>query len=78
MLGPFDIFYGHLGYLMIIWDIFPVLICFTKKNLATLVVGRSRQSIKKSLPSSAPGWPDEFVKKLPKMWPNPFFAKINA
>jgi hypothetical protein len=55
MLGPFDIFYGHLGYLMIIWDIFPVLICFTKKNLATLVVGRSRQSIKKSLPSSAPG-----------------------
>jgi hypothetical protein len=24
------------------------------------------------------GWPDEFVKKLPKMSPNPLFVKINA
>jgi hypothetical protein len=24
-----------------------------------------------------PGWPDEFVKKSPKMSPNPFFVKIN-
>jgi hypothetical protein len=23
-----------------------------------------------------PGWPDEFVKKLPKMWQNQLFAKI--
>jgi hypothetical protein len=22
------------------------------------------------------GWPDEFVKKLPKMYPNQFFVKI--
>jgi hypothetical protein len=24
------------------------------------------------------GLPDEFVEKSPKMWPNPFFVKINA
>jgi hypothetical protein len=24
------------------------------------------------------GWPDEFVKKSPKILPNPFFVKINA
>jgi hypothetical protein len=27
---------------------------------------------------SQPGRPYEFVKKSPKMLPNPFFAKINA
>jgi hypothetical protein len=29
-----------LVYLVIIWDIFPVLVCSTKKTLATLVVAR--------------------------------------
>jgi hypothetical protein len=24
------------------------------------------------------GWPDEFVKKAPKVLPNPFFVKIYA
>jgi hypothetical protein len=28
--------------------------------------------------SSWTGWPDEFVKISPKMWPNPFFVKINT
>jgi hypothetical protein len=37
ILRPFCIFCGHLGYLMVIWYIFPVLVCCTKKNLATLV-----------------------------------------
>jgi hypothetical protein len=23
------------------------------------------------------GWPDEFVKKSPKMWPNTILVKIN-
>jgi hypothetical protein len=40
------IFYGHLVYLfcrhfvyfMVIWYIVPVLVCCTKKNLATLVI----------------------------------------
>jgi hypothetical protein len=37
------IFYGHLAYFVAIWYIFgnlyvfPVLVCCTKKNLATLV-----------------------------------------
>jgi hypothetical protein len=26
----------HLVFFMVIWYIFPVLVCFTKKNLATL------------------------------------------
>jgi hypothetical protein len=39
-----DIFYGHLGYFMTIRDFcfhlvhfFPVLVSYTKKNLATLI-----------------------------------------
>jgi hypothetical protein len=34
---PFDIFYGHLAYFLAIWYIFPVLVCCSKKNLATLL-----------------------------------------
>jgi hypothetical protein len=41
--GPFGIFYGHLGYFMVIWYIlcsfgtfFRVLVTCTEKNLATL------------------------------------------
>jgi hypothetical protein len=36
-LSPFGIFYCHLVYILIIYSIFfLVLVCFTKKNLATL------------------------------------------
>jgi hypothetical protein len=35
-----DIFCGHLVYFMVICYIFPVLVCFTKKNLATPVETR--------------------------------------
>jgi hypothetical protein len=35
-LRPFYFFYGHLVYCMVIWYIFHVLVCCTKKNLATL------------------------------------------
>jgi hypothetical protein len=45
ILRPFGIFCGHLVYFVAIWYIlwlfgifFPVLVCFTNKNLATLVV----------------------------------------
>jgi hypothetical protein len=31
------IFYDHLVYFVVIWYIFPVLVFWTKKNLATLV-----------------------------------------
>jgi hypothetical protein len=31
-----EYFYRNLVYFMVIWYIFPVLVCFTKKNLATL------------------------------------------
>jgi hypothetical protein len=27
---------------------------------------------------AAAGWPDEFVTKSPKLWPNPFLVKINT
>jgi hypothetical protein len=33
---PFSIFCGNLVYFMVLWNIFPVLVCCTKKNLATL------------------------------------------
>jgi hypothetical protein len=43
ILWPFGLFYGHLSilygllvYFMVIWYIFPVLVSFSKKNLATL------------------------------------------
>jgi hypothetical protein len=36
ILQLFDIIFGHSVYLMVIWDIFPCLVCCTKKNLATL------------------------------------------
>jgi hypothetical protein len=31
------IFYYHLVYFIVIWYIFPVLVCCAKKNLATLL-----------------------------------------
>jgi hypothetical protein len=37
-LRPFSIFYGHLVYILLSFGtLFPVLVCCTKKNLATLM-----------------------------------------
>jgi hypothetical protein len=44
ILQTFGLFYDHLIYFAFIWYIFPVLVSFTKKNLATLdsvTMGRS-------------------------------------
>jgi hypothetical protein len=38
ILWPFDIFYGHLIYLMVTWYIFSRFGMFYQKNLATLDV----------------------------------------
>jgi hypothetical protein len=44
ILCPFGLFFcnlvyfGHLVYFMVIWYISPLLVCCTKKNLATLLV----------------------------------------
>jgi uncharacterized membrane protein (DUF485 family) len=35
ILEKMDIFYGHLVHFVLIWYIFPVLVSWTKKNLAT-------------------------------------------
>jgi hypothetical protein len=32
ILWPFGIFCGHSVYFVVIWYIFPVLICYTKKK----------------------------------------------
>jgi hypothetical protein len=37
ILRPFCIFYDHWAFFVEIWYIYPVLVYFTKKNLATLV-----------------------------------------
>jgi hypothetical protein len=36
ILWPFALFYVHLVYFMVIQYIFPILVCCTMKNLATL------------------------------------------
>jgi hypothetical protein len=36
ILRPLEIFNGHLVYFVVIWYIFPILVFWTKKNLATL------------------------------------------
>jgi hypothetical protein len=38
--SKFGTFYGPLVYFVVIWYIFPVLVCCTKKNLATLCGSR--------------------------------------
>jgi hypothetical protein len=38
ILWPFGICFGHLVYYPPFWYILPILVCCTKKNLATLVV----------------------------------------
>jgi hypothetical protein len=40
ILQPFGVLYGHLAYFLVIWCIFPHLVCCTKKNLATLITAR--------------------------------------
>jgi hypothetical protein len=35
-VGVFGLFYCQLVYYMVIWYIFPALVCYTKHNLATL------------------------------------------
>jgi hypothetical protein len=35
-LRPFGIFRGNLVNFIVIWYIFPILVCCTKKNLATV------------------------------------------
>jgi hypothetical protein len=39
ILPSFGTFCGHLVYFVVIWYIPPVLVCCSKKNLATLVGG---------------------------------------
>jgi hypothetical protein len=36
IIQPFGTFCGHLVFFIVIWYIFPVLVCYKKKNLATL------------------------------------------
>jgi hypothetical protein len=43
ILRPLEMFYGLLVYFVVIWYIFPVLVFWTKKNLATLCDGGSGQ-----------------------------------
>jgi hypothetical protein len=55
---PFGIFFGRLLHFVVIWHIFPVLVCCAKKNLATLAL--SIPGIVKSLknvPDTAPQQP---------------------
>jgi hypothetical protein len=42
-LRPNGIFYGHLVHFVVIWYIFPVLVCCTEENMATLT-GKSSLS----------------------------------
>jgi hypothetical protein len=44
-----------------------------RKFLETSIVSLS--FLKKGLSNGIPGWPDEFVKKLCKMKPNPYFVE---
>jgi hypothetical protein len=37
ILWSFGIFCGHLVYFVVIWYMFHILVCATKKNLATLL-----------------------------------------
>jgi hypothetical protein len=56
-LQPNGIFYGHLVRIDVIWYIFPVLVCFSEKNLATLFRPRNELHVPKKhcLPCSLQG-----------------------
>jgi hypothetical protein len=45
ILQPIGICYDRLAYFVVIWYIFLVLVCCTKKNLATLVATTFCRSI---------------------------------
>jgi hypothetical protein len=45
ILRSFVIFYLHLGKLVVIWYLFPVLVFCTKKNLATLISSEKNSRI---------------------------------
>jgi hypothetical protein len=47
-LRSFGIFCDHLVYFVVIWYIFPVLVCCTKVNLATLGQKPAKKSLLKS------------------------------
>jgi hypothetical protein len=49
ILWPFGIFCGDLVYFVMIWYIFPVLVCCSKKNLASLVSSTHREAASSSL-----------------------------
>jgi hypothetical protein len=87
IVWPFGIFCRHLVYLMVIWHIFPDLVCCTKKNLATSVIEprwqrmenwtkatETRPSRHRKRPQCQSGWPDEFLK----ICFFPFFVKRNT
>jgi hypothetical protein len=62
ILQPIGVFYNHLVYFTtiwyILWCIFPVLVCCTKKNLATLVhAGNSMSSFSPRCPSVLRDYP---------------------
>jgi hypothetical protein len=44
VLHPNGILYGHMVHFVVIWYIYPVLVCCTEKNLATLHATRSKLS----------------------------------
>jgi hypothetical protein len=46
-LDKFQKCYGHLVYFGFLWYIFPVLVCFTNKNLATLLVSLPSELVRK-------------------------------
>jgi hypothetical protein len=61
ILCPFGLFYGNLVYFVVIWSIlwpfgifFPVLVCCTKKNLATLLC--SNETFLPLLPNLLRAW----------------------
>jgi hypothetical protein len=47
ILLTFGIFYDHFVLLVFIWYIFPVLVSWTKKNLAALLPGRRWSCVRK-------------------------------
>jgi hypothetical protein len=46
ILRPNGILYGHLVNFVVIWKFFPVLVCCTEKNLATLGWAPCRRSLR--------------------------------
>jgi hypothetical protein len=51
ILWIFGLFYGYLVYVIVIWYIFPVLVCCTGKNLATLASSTTSEIESNTRPS---------------------------